>query len=270
MSVDFSYLSFRPVTFQEYVDHFNLIERYPLNEAEELYNRWLADYYFDVRSYFRAFDIRYHEYIGKLFFKEHNIPRDTYVSDWSIYGWEDFSYKYDLEECSSICMSNIEGAQSNLNWLDQKRFSSSSKWGVSMGTILSYMERMAQIGRVSEIEESELWFNTMVHNPPSLQRELRSMKYGEYLKTTHWKRVRAAMLLINSARCQEAKCWSSGDRWYGGDWEADLHIHHLSYQNRGNERYRDLTLLCSKHHEQWHAHEKDSTIPPVNLWYEQS
>jgi hypothetical protein len=76
---------------------------------------------------------------------------------------------------------------------------------------------------------------------------------SSYLKTMHWKRLRAAMFLIHRCTCQEEICASSGDTWYFNGWDIDIHVHHLSYANRGNERYRDVILLCKKNHGQWHS-----------------
>ncbi len=59
------------------------------------------------------------------------------------------------------------------------------------------------------------------------------------------------MLLIEQARCSACGIWA--DSYYGGDWETDIHVHHLHYRNKGFERYEDLQLLCKEHHHEAHT-----------------
>lgn len=96
----------------------------------------------------------------------------------------------------------------------------------------------------------ELWFNSVINNPLDVQQQLRNLPYEDYLVTGHWRRVRAALLLIRNARCQESTCHALGETWIGE--EDALHVHHVTYKNRGNERYQDLRLLCHVHHKQLH------------------
>jgi hypothetical protein len=119
--------------------------------------------------------------------------------------------------------------------------------------------KRSSISADAEIEEprpikihvfDELWFNSVIDNPSDIQRQLRNLPYEEYLATEHWRRVRAALLLICNARCQESTCHGLGETWLGE--EDGLHVHHVTYKNRGNERYQDLRLLCHVHHKQLH------------------
>jgi len=96
--------------------------------------------------------------------------------------------------------------------------------------------------------------------------ELRRLEYRMYLQSYHWARVRAATLLIHDAICQSDECYSIGESWYYGDWESDIHVHHLNYENIGNERYQDLVLLCSRHHARWHENMKNTGRPGVELY----
>lgn len=83
--------------------------------------------------------------------------------------------------------------------------------------------------------------------------QLRSMPYGSYLKTEHWRRVRCAMLIAYDARCSRVGCDDAMEQHYFGD-QADLHVHHKSYANRGYERFEDLELLCKLCHRREHNH----------------
>jgi hypothetical protein len=104
--------------------------------------------------------------------------------------------------------------------------------------------------RASEI--NALWFDMAIANSVQTRNMLRSLPYEIYLKTKHWAKVRAAQMLIHKAVCQEHSHYEIGESWYTEDWETDIHVHHLTYDNVGNERYSDLVLLCASHHSWWH------------------
>lgn len=95
-----------------------------------------------------------------------------------------------------------------------------------------------------------IWFNDEVNNNAETQKVLRSMPYPDYLLTDHWKRVRAAMMLLHRARCQTMRCEGMDGAWMGD--EFHMHIHHVSYKNRGNERYSDLRMVCDECHKSHH------------------
>lgn len=60
-----------------------------------------------------------------------------------------------------------------------------------------------------------------------------------YLKSEHWKMLRAEKLAINPA-CEDC---GSLDR---------VEPHHLRYRRIFNVKLRDLRSLCRKHHREWH------------------
>ena len=101
---------------------------------------------------------------------------------------------------------------------------------------------------------NELWFNTTINNPGDVVSQLRALTYPEYLKTKHWQRVRAAMMLIHKAICQAEGYYEMDESWFFGG-ESEIDVHHLHYRNKGNERYSDLALLCKDHHKLWHSNE---------------
>lgn len=71
---------------------------------------------------------------------------------------------------------------------------------------------------------------------------LRSMPYAEYLKTEHWQNVRAQMLKRFGYRCQVCNAKN-----------VSLHVHHRTYENRGDERWGDLIVLCAGCHSTFHT-----------------
>ncbi len=69
--------------------------------------------------------------------------------------------------------------------------------------------------------------------------ELREMPYTEYLRSPEWQAVRLGALQRASYRCQ--LCGRS---------DKTLHVHHNTYDRRGEELDSDVVALC------WHCHSK--------------
>lgn len=71
--------------------------------------------------------------------------------------------------------------------------------------------------------------------------DYKSMPYSEYLKTEHWKAVRKAALQRAGNRCQ-----------LNSSHTKRLEVHHNNYDHLGEERPKDVIVLCrdchSKHH----------------------
>jgi 5-methylcytosine-specific restriction endonuclease McrA len=75
--------------------------------------------------------------------------------------------------------------------------------------------------------------------------ELKKMPYKEYLTTPEWQETRKAQLKRANYRCQV--CNSN---------EKSLNVHHRTYENRGEETYKDLIVLCQDCHETFHSNGK--------------
>lgn len=72
-----------------------------------------------------------------------------------------------------------------------------------------------------------------------------SEEYSNYLLTGHWREVREARLIIDGYQCCE--CGSA----------KNLHVHHVSYDNLGNEDIEhDLITLCNRCHDKLHRFEE--------------
>jgi len=69
---------------------------------------------------------------------------------------------------------------------------------------------------------------------------LKQMPYQQYLQTEHWQSTRKQMLKRARFSCQ--LCSAKGE----------LHVHHRTYANRGNEQYGDLIVLCANCHAKFH------------------
>jgi 5-methylcytosine-specific restriction endonuclease McrA len=73
-------------------------------------------------------------------------------------------------------------------------------------------------------------------------RQLKTMPYKDYLLTPSWQRVRSQVLMLSGNKCQV--CKATG---------VELHVHHKTYERRGEELPEDLIVLCkdchAKHHD---------------------
>jgi hypothetical protein len=100
------------------------------------------------------------------------------------------------------------------------------------------------------------WFNAQINNSAEEQKSLRAMPYAEYLKTSHWLRVRALTTFTFAATCIGKDClWNMEGMW--DSWGTRRHTHHISYKNRGNERFGDVCILCNECHSSLHKEGKD-------------
>lgn len=72
--------------------------------------------------------------------------------------------------------------------------------------------------------------------------QLKTMPYGEYLKTPEWQETREWHVKSVSYKCQI--CNSANKK---------LHVHHRTYEKTGEEFHRDLTVLCEDCHKLYHS-----------------
>lgn len=75
--------------------------------------------------------------------------------------------------------------------------------------------------------------------------DLKSMPYSEYLKTPEWQMVRKQQLKRSGFRCQVC---NRNNRI--------LNVHHRTYDNLGEESYKDLIVLCNECHKLFHESER--------------
>ena len=70
--------------------------------------------------------------------------------------------------------------------------------------------------------------------------DLKTMPYKEYLQSDHWQQIREYALEDAGRRCQLCNA------------EHNLHVHHRTYERRGEEAPGDLTVLCAECHQHFH------------------
>jgi 5-methylcytosine-specific restriction endonuclease McrA len=74
--------------------------------------------------------------------------------------------------------------------------------------------------------------------------ELKAVPYDAYLRSPEWQRKRRHALERADHRCE-----ACGNR-------EQLDVHHMTYENRGQELPSDLVVFCRSCHDQWHAGKK--------------
>ena len=105
-------------------------------------------------------------------------------------------------------------------------------------------EEFSTPGAHKRIEELKDGTSEPVKNDPGHNSRHRKMEYQEYLKTSYWRdTVRPAALKAAKGKCQTC------------NETKNLHVHHKTYQNRGNEHPNhmdDLIVLCAGCHSKIH------------------
>lgn len=71
-------------------------------------------------------------------------------------------------------------------------------------------------------------------------------EYAKYLAGDHWRTLRKEVIDAVGSICEECLM----PRWLAEiAYDQDLHVHHLTYANLGNEQPEDLRVLCARCHE---------------------
>lgn len=65
----------------------------------------------------------------------------------------------------------------------------------------------------------------------------RRQKYEDYINSKAWQRRRLALFAKRGRRCESC-----------GESRGEIHVHHLTYANFGNEKDMDLLVLCRACH----------------------
>jgi len=248
----FEYFFFEPLSYNELAaylqeNHANTSVQITINICGE----WVGSYWHKARLFYQS-QYRKHQDLAWLSFCQHyQIP--DYESPSNLghdYEWADWKENYQLNDhFDQYEMIIQELSELSHTPLDRSNFSANN--------LIS-----DELAAHKEIDK--IWFNGLINNPSEVVAKLRSISYEKYLETTHWKKIKAAMILINAAICQAEQCSIVGESWHGGS-ESDLEIHHLDYSNRGNERFNDLAVLCKRHHELIHQNLKELGKPGIEI-----
>jgi len=89
-----------------------------------------------------------------------------------------------------------------------------------------------------EVEDDRI-FIPATENPERVQ-ALQKMPYRDYLASGHWQDIRKYALEHAKHRCQVCNVGGRVD------------VHHRTYENRGDERFSDVIVLCRDCHDLFH------------------
>jgi len=82
--------------------------------------------------------------------------------------------------------------------------------------------------------------------------------YNEYLGSQHWLDIRKKMIEKLGEECEVKGCKE----------KKGLQIHHLHYQTIGTESFRDLVMLCPKHHKEAEKTKNESLKNTIKRYVE--
>jgi len=103
--------------------------------------------------------------------------------------------------------------------------------------IFDYMEKKIPTETVKPNKPKRKSSSTYERNIKMLNK----MPYPKYLKTEHWQHFRKEALKFAEYTCNKCKIKNT-----------TLHVHHLTYENRGRETFNDIMVLCEKCHKLEH------------------
>jgi hypothetical protein len=193
------------------------------------FNLWQREFARKAYLFYRAQYMQHYNRLWDQFCRGHGITPGDGIAEWQENAWSRWQEEEDLCDHSRF----LQEQQALLERYELTYLSDS-------------YANQDHLLRDSPINFDALWFNSTIRTAPQQQMALQALAYDIYLTTLHWRRVRSAMLLVYQAACQSDDCPSMGESLYGE--EPTLHVHHLSYDNVGCERYEDLTLLCKDCH----------------------
>lgn len=210
---------------------------------------------------------QYDQKVYERFIREHNLPNDGGESIWSSEKFSelyeqartDANLPYEYERYLDFAESVPKIALQNLY--------AQTAGEIAQETLQEILRGHGNRGHSYIHQITEAWFNTRISNPTSAIQELRKMPYPDYLKTEHWHKVRGLTVLVYRAKCCSRGCWLMDE----GMWMAFAslrQVHHISYANRGNERFGDVCVLCERCHAKVHSGNKDLVDSnSLHIWY---
>ena len=245
LSDTFERFEFQPLNRETFYRHF----QQEGDVVKQWYQWWVEDFNWSSCRFYRAqYDRHLHlEFyrFNRLYCLKVRYPEElgnTPNAEANIEAWQNWAA--DSE-------SLVEHRQARDCLIDfYSKPDSSVKVMRSSSIVQTLMEQIATDWDLTHKRQAKaLWFNQVIPAPDARTlRHRQSMPYDEYLWSSHWRQVRAALMLI-----QKAQCVHCGDAsFYGEGRERELHAHHHHYENRGRERYEDLSLLCKQHHKLEH------------------
>lgn len=247
----FQYFHFGNVLLSDVVEYF---PGYEPEYTFDIYANWIEEFRSKTNVFYQSQLAAHYQFAEKEFYKDYGLDPSEPVS----------YYRYESNvgdavdgyyQKHGVFMHEMEMNASNSHVEEEYR-----RCFPNRGMIVTAQELAEDLlfwisqerpspGFYADFVDS-LWFNQTIRADGFNLAYLKSMPYHDYLNTEHWRQVRAAMLLIHRARCQGERCVGCDGAWFGD--EKYMHVHHLTYKNRGKERFADLRLLCDDCHKRIH------------------
>jgi 5-methylcytosine-specific restriction endonuclease McrA len=82
--------------------------------------------------------------------------------------------------------------------------------------------------------------------------------YQEYLGSAHWLNLVETMKEKLGEKCEVESCKEI----------KSLQVHHINYRTLGNENFRDVVLICKKHHKEAHNTNNESIKKVIRRYIE--
>ena len=253
------YPEFQHVHFQA-LNRSDVIEAFPewdKDIADQAWRKWLEYYLAKARICYQAQLHNHYEIVWQHFCKVNGLSIDVPAGDYDDDGDTMAAWNGALRESGyTRHHSDYEEIRSDLDvyWRNVNP-TNEIRWRTSGDMLAEYRSMLdaASSGKPHPTllvrHVMEFWFNSVISNPPDEVKRLRQLAYPDYLKTRHWAEVKTAMRIAHGAKCQGDQCQGFDSYWRD---ESHIHVHHMTYANKGNERYNDLRLLCESCHERAH------------------
>jgi len=253
----FMYFFFEPLEFDLFYHRLQPEYNFPsVEDAQRIYGEWLNEYLARADRFYTAqFDLHFRQVVND-FRDEFDLPEYSNPAEFGLAAEWDYTRRVNGLDAHRREYQDFIERSSSMSGC----FSQGDDSGEKMKLVGDVLRRPVPLRAANA-----LWFNTTINNPQSVVDELSRLTDAQYIQSTHWARVRAAMLLIHRAICQAQPHFIVGESWYGGGWETDLHVHHLNYEHLGNERYEDLMLLCEEHYYAWHENMMTTGNPGMTI-----
>lgn len=263
--IDYQFFYFEPFDLHEMNIATNGI--IPEGVQHDAYTAWIEWYHHHAGLFY--YD-QYWQYTNKVyenFIREHDLPDD---GGESIGQSERLQGLYDqAQEDAEIEYQHnrFHDFMDRINRLYGQYHKGSKSLQVTAMELLEDFLSEKPIGRSYLNLITEAWFNHRISNTATQIQQLRQMPYDAYLKTPHWYKVRALTLFTYRAMCASTDCQGHSDQM----WIAYAHhrqVHHISYANRGNERFGDVCVLCKACHTKVHNGKKELlTEDCTHIWF---